>query len=283
MIISLPASAGCLTHCNGRLARSKSGRQHQSSRDCPSSRNLVIAMASSVARSRKHEVGNSNITHCLFDMDGLLLNTEDLYTEAQQEVVGRYGKKFTWDLKAKTMGMKAGPASKLVVETLGLEGQMTGQQFLSERELILHKTFSSASLMPGAERLLRHFHKVGIPICLATSSDAFNFNLKTTNHKPLFNEVFHHKVTGDMIEHGKPAPDIFLHAAKQFDPAADPKTCLVFEDAPNGVKAGKAAGMSVVMVPDSNMEAKDTQLADEVLTSLQDFDPSNWGLPAFAD
>jgi len=52
-------------------------------------------------------------------------------------------------VQAKTMGMKAGPASKLVVEALGLEGQMTGEQFLSERELILHKIFSSASLMPG--------------------------------------------------------------------------------------------------------------------------------------
>ncbi len=47
------------------------------------------------------------------------------------------------------MGMKAGPASQLVVETLGLEGQLTGEQFLRDRELILHKTFSSANLMPG--------------------------------------------------------------------------------------------------------------------------------------
>ena len=46
-----------------------------------------------------------------------------------------------------------------------------------------------------------------------------------------------------MIEHGKPAPDMFLHAAKGFQPSPDPSTCLVFEDAPNGVKAGKAAGM----------------------------------------
>ena len=48
---------------------------------------------------------------------------------------------------------------------------------------------------------------------------------------------------GDMIVNGKPAPDIFLHAAKGFEPSPDPSTCLVFEDAPNGVKAGKAAGM----------------------------------------
>ena len=48
---------------------------------------------------------------------------------------------------------------------------------------------------------------------------------------------------GDMIENGKPAPDIFLHAAKGFEPGPEPATCLVFEDGPNGVKAGKAAGM----------------------------------------
>lgn len=52
-----------------------------------------------------------------------------------------------------------------------------------------------------------------------------------------------HDDAGDMIENGKPAPDIFLHAAKGFEPGPEPSTCLVFEDAPNGVKAGKAAGM----------------------------------------
>ncbi|KAL3135113.1 hypothetical protein ABBQ32_008053 [Trebouxia sp. C0010 RCD-2024] len=243
----------------------------------------TASMASSVARARRNDIGTQAITHCLFDMDGLLLNTEDLYTLAQEEVLAPFGKKFTWDLKASTMGMKAIPASNLVVETLGLQGQLTPEQFLANRERILHKTFASASLLPGAERLLRHLHQNGVPICLATSSDAFNFNLKTTHHKPLFNEVFHHKVTGDMIENGKPAPDIFLHAAKGFEPPPDPSTCLVFEDAPNGVKAGKAAGMFVVMVPDPNMEEKDTLLADEVLNSLQDFDPAHWGLPPFSE
>lgn len=50
---------------------------------------------------------------------------------------------------------------------------------------------------------------------------------------------------GDLITNGKPAPDIFLYAADKFDPKPDPSTCLVFEDAPNGVAAGKAAGMWV--------------------------------------
>lgn len=218
----------------------------------------------------------------MFDMDGLLLNTEDLYTIAQQEVLKPYGKEFTWDLKAKTMGMKAMPASNVVIETLQLQGILTPEQFLKDRETILHKTFSSAKLMPGAERLLRHLHKHNIPICLATSSDAYNYGLKTTHHTELF-AIFHHRVTGDLITNGKPAPDIFLYAADKFDPKPDPSTCLVFEDAPNGVAAGKAAGMNVVMVPDSHMDPSTTQQADEVLDSLQDFDPTHWGLPAFTD
>lgn len=96
-----------------------------------------------------------------------------------------------------------------------------------------------------AERLIRHLHRHGIPACLATSSNVRGFAKKTTNHGALFS-LFTHKVTGDEVNHGKPHPEIFLTAASRFAPPAQPgRACLVFEDAPAGVQAAVAAGMSV--------------------------------------
>ena len=63
---------------------------------------------------------------------------------------------------------------------------------------------------------------------------------------------------GDMVSQGKPNPEIFLKAASMFDPAAQPVNCIVFEDAPSGVAAAKAAGMTVVMVPDPNLNKQET-------------------------
>ena len=90
---------------------------------------------------------------------------------------------------------------------------------------------------------MRHLHASGVPFALATSSHRRHFDLKTSLHGPLF-ELFDHRVTGDQVANGKPHPEIFQRAASLWRPAPPaPGACLVFEDAPIGVEAAKAAGM----------------------------------------
>ncbi|KAL5973998.1 glutathione synthase [Asimina triloba] len=85
------------------------------------------------------------------------------------------------------------------------------------------------------------------------------------------------------VKRGKPSPDIFLAASRRFEDTINPNKILVFEDAPAGVAAAKNAGMSAVMVPDPRLDRSYHEGADQVLSSLLDFDPSYWGLPPFQD
>lgn len=224
-----------------------------------------------------------SITHVIFDMDGLLLDTEKFYTEVQVNILARYNKTFDWSLKAKMMGMKAIESARVFVEETGISDFLTAEDFLIQREDMLQNMFPSSELMPGVSRLIRHLHLNGIPICVATGSHKRHFELKTQRHGELFS-LMHHIVLGDdpEVKKGKPSPDIFLAAAKRFegDPI-DPCNILVFEDAPAGVAAAKNAGMSVVMVPDARLNSSFHGAADEILGSLLDFNPGHWGLPPF--
>ncbi|XP_068648473.1 (DL)-glycerol-3-phosphatase 2-like isoform X1 [Aristolochia californica] len=242
-------------------------------------------MGSSSAEEILHK---ATITNVIFDMDGLLLDTEQFYTLAQENILARYGKTFDWSLKAKMMGKKALESAHIFVEETGLSGILTPEQFLEDRKAILEELFPTSELMPGARQLICHFHAKGIPICVATGciicrSDKRYFDLKTTKHVELFS-LMHHIVLGDdpEVKQGKPSPDIFLAAAKRFkDCAVNPRNILVFEDAPAGVAAAKTAGMSVVMVPDPRLDIKHQAAADQVLSSLLEFNPSDWGLPPY--
>jgi len=201
---------------------------------------------------------------------------------ATQEVVGQYGKTYTWEIKSKLMGLMGREAAAAIVQALELPIQP--EEYMSSSQKILARFFSSEiKMLPGAERLLRHLHSKGVPIALATSSSRENFELKTQHHTEVFS-LFNHIVTGSSdpdVKHGKPAPDIFLTCASRFPVPVEPHKCLVFEDAPNGVTAGRAAGMQVVMVPDARMDPLMTSHATQVLKSLEEFQPELFGLPSF--
>jgi pseudouridine-5'-monophosphatase len=185
-------------------------------------------------------------THVLFDLDGVLLDTERLYTEATQTIVGRYGKTYTWAIKRDAMGRDALISARIVLERLGVP--IDAQEFLAERTAILETAFAQCRAMDGAEAFVHALREQGTPMAVATSSDRRLYDLKVKGH-PWFAH-FGAVVCGDdpRVRAKKPAPDIFLTAAREL--RAEPSQCLVFEDSLAGVEAALAAGMRVVAMPD---------------------------------
>lgn len=221
------------------------------------------------------------VTHVIFDMDGLLLDTERLYTESIQRVVSAYGKDFTWDTKVKMMGATTQEGADIIIRELQLP--MTQEEYIQQTKEVYAEVFPNAQLLPGANKLVSHLHKHGIPVAVATSSSKSSFDMKTCNHKDFFS-LFRHIVLGTddpEVKEGKPSPDIFLVCASRFPDKPNVGSVLVFEDAPAGVEAALAAGMQVVMIPDQRVSPEVMKKATQVLASLELFVPEQFGLPAY--
>jgi HAD superfamily hydrolase (TIGR01509 family) len=221
---------------------------------------------------------STTITHVIYDMDGLLLDTEKYYTQATRVICGRYGKVFDWTLKGKMIGKRALDSAAILIKELDMP--LTPVEYLEARRIVLDELFPKAEPLPGAVRLTRHLAASGIPQAIATSSDRRNFDLKTQRHADWFG-IFHCVIFGDdpEVARGKPAPDIFAAVAQRL--GVLPASCLVFEDSPAVVEAARDAGMSVIAVPDPNLDPATCARADQILPELTSFDPAVWGLPPY--
>ncbi len=215
------------------------------------------------------------ITHLIYDFDGLLLDTEPIYCQVYGMIANRYGKAFTPALQRKIMGRQALDCAQILVDELALP--LTAQAHMEARDQLIYDLLPQAQPMPGAMEMTQRFAELGVPQAIATSSAAVTFKLKTQRYQDWLT-IFQAVVLGSdpAVKRSKPAPDSFLVAAQRL--GADPVNCLVFEDSPAGVEAGKRAGMSVVAVPAAHMNRQLYEQADEIIEQLTDFDPQRWQL-----
>lgn len=193
----------------------------------------------------------------LFDMDGTLFDTEAIYAE------GWYKGGVPHELYLQLIGRSAVDQR----ETLTKAGFDFDAVLRCMHEYAAQVLAKEVPVKPGAKEALMWLKEHGIKAAIATSS------LKETAEKYLvqtgLTDYIDAVVSGFELEHGKPAPDIFLMAAKEV--GAAPESCVVVEDAISGVHAGKSAGMLTVMVPDRIAPDEETRrIADGILDTLHE-------------
>ncbi len=202
----------------------------------------------------------------IFDLDGTLLDTEPLYTEAAQKVLDPYGHTYTLELKKRVMGGDSHRSAQLTIDEFGLPH--TADEFLAERESYLEKLFPDAPEITGAGEFLSKAASLGIVLGLATSSHHHLCELKIA--KRHWYDRFRTIVCGDdnELHASKPEPDIFLLCASRL--GVNPTDVVVFEDSRNGIEAGKAAGMTVVGVRSPYTDEVDLKDADYLITDFSE-------------
>jgi len=201
----------------------------------------------------------------VFDLDGLMFNTEDLYREVGTEVLRRRGKSLETDLLDAMMGRRPAQALAIMIEWHDLEASV--EQLAAEsKEIFVPILDAKLAPMPGLIDLLSALEAADIPKSVATSSGR-EFVENVMGRFDLISR-FDFLLTAEDVEHGKPHPEIYLTAAERF--SVEPAEMMVLEDSENGCKAAVASGAFAVAVPASRSLVHDFEGAALVAETLSD-------------
>jgi HAD superfamily hydrolase (TIGR01509 family) len=191
-------------------------------------------------------VSGRRLAAVLFDMDGLLVDTEVLWTVAEHELAARVGGEFTPEIKRAMLGQGIDTAVPLMLSMLGVPDAdpVDAARFLLDRVVGLFREPGAIVRQPGAVDLLAAVTAAGIPAALVSSS--FRVLMEPVLDL-LGREHFAVTVAGDEVRRRKPDPEPYRAAARLL--GADPARCVVLEDSVSGATAGLAAGCPTVFIP----------------------------------
>jgi HAD superfamily hydrolase (TIGR01509 family) len=201
----------------------------------------------------------------VFDFDGLMFNTEEIFNRSGQELLRRRGLEMTPNLLALMMGRRADEAFPLMIAALGLT-ETPAELRAEERVIFQDLLWTHVAPMPGLFELLTHLEQRAIPKGVATSSR--RPYIESVLQKFELVERFDLLLTSEDVVEGKPHPEIYLTAASRL--GVRPAEMLVLEDSENGTRSAAAAGAVAVSIPHEHSRHHDFSSATFVAERLDD-------------
>ena len=202
----------------------------------------------------------------VFDLDGVLLQSEEVWDAVRERYVRERGGRYDEEVQRAMMGMSAPEWSRYLHEDAGV-GEEPEQINSDVVELMLEAYRRELPLLPGAEDAVRRT-AAAFPLALASSSnrEIFEAVLELAG----LSDCFQATVSSEEVPHGKPAPDVYLEAARRLGVA--PERCTAVEDSQAGIRSASSAGMRVVAIPNASYppDEEELALADVVVPSLRE-------------
>jgi HAD superfamily hydrolase (TIGR01509 family) len=199
-------------------------------------------------------------TAIIFDMDGLMVDTEPLSRRAWAQVIAPFGAVLADEVYGRMIGRRTPEAAQILLAAAAIP--LSAEELVGRKTAVFDQILAQGvPVMPGLRELHSEIARRDLPWAVATSSPRHHAQLILMQLGLI--DACRALAGGDEVTHGKPAPDIYLLAAERL--GVPPEQCLALEDSPTGCRAAAAAGMTVVAVPNSAPEtAVSTPLSADV-------------------